>query len=171
MSEISTRTYELGFLITPTTPEMEVAAQIDALKAEIVKVGGEVLSLGGPEFIDLAYQMERTIGSKHLKYNQAYFGWMKFTAEPDTLVALKKAYDANLEVIRYMLIKTTVENTVVFKKPKVEPKRDTVAALEDDILEDDVAVDDVDLKEDHELLPDVLADITEAPAPTEKEEI
>jgi ribosomal protein S6 len=172
MSETTTRTYELGFLLVPTTPETEVAAKVDALKAAIAAVSGEVLSTGGPEYIDLAYQIVKSVASKNYRYDQAYFGWMKFTAEPEALAALKKALDGNTDLIRYILIKTTVENTIVFKKPKIEPKRGEIIDDSADESIDEELIDDV--QEDHEKLPDVLADMTDSPVaatPEEKEEM
>ncbi len=164
--ETLSRTYELGYLITPTTPEVEVSGEVDKLKAAITKIEGTILSEGETEFIDLAYTMEKNVASKKLKWNQAYFGWVKFDAAPDTLESLKKVLDGNLALIRYILVKTNVENTVVFKKPKVEAKREAfmsdeeLAALEEateEVIEDS--------KDDHELLPQVSEDIASIEEP------
>lgn len=174
MSE-DNRTYELGYILVPTIPEVEVAEKVTALKAAIEAVQGSVASEGAPEFIDLAYQIEKNIKSKKMKWNQGYFGWMKFTAAPETLESLKKTLDANLELMRYMLIKTSAENVVTFKKPKVEAMRNTVSV--DDVVfsEEELAAanEDVadessdDLKEQHEKLPDLQEDMsTETPSET-----
>jgi ribosomal protein S6 len=161
-----TRTYELGFLLVPTTPEAEVASHVEALKAAIE---GEVIASSDPEYIDLAYQMEKSLGSKKMKYDQGYFGWMKFTAAPETLESLKKALDGNNDLIRYILVKTSAENTIVFKKPKVEPKRDLGGS--DELEAEEALVDDADdMKEDHERLPDLESDIQQAPAPEPEEQ-
>ncbi len=60
MSE-DNRTYELGYILVPTIPEVEVAEKVTALKAAIEAVQGSVASEGAPEFIDLAYQIEKNI--------------------------------------------------------------------------------------------------------------
>ena len=80
MSEETTikRFYELGYLIIPTIPEVEVDAEVTTLKATLEKVGATMHSEGTPEFIDLAYTMEKTVGSKKSKYTQGYYGWIKF---------------------------------------------------------------------------------------------
>ncbi len=172
MSE-ENRTYELGYILVPTVPEAEVVAKVTDLKNAIVAVAGTVSSEGEAEFIDLAYQIEKNVKSKKMKWNQGYFGWIKFTTAPDTLEALKKALDGNLDLMRYMLIKTDAENNVVFKKPKVEAKREN-ASLDEDELEaiaegmDDAAEDtSEEVKEQHEKLPNLEDDMTvETPSET-----
>jgi ribosomal protein S6 len=162
MSE-ENRTYELGYILVPTTPEIEVAEKVTALKAAIEAVEGAVSSESAPEFIDLAYQIEKNVKSKKMKWNQGYFGWIKFAAGPETLESLKKSLDANLDLMRYMLIKTDTENTVIFKKPKVEAKResaslDDVVFSEEELAEANEDADSdtqEDLKESHEKLPNL----------------
>lgn len=171
MSDTMTRVYELGFLLVPSITEGELSSSVDALKAHITKQEGTVLSDGLPEFIDLAYQMEKDVSGKKVKWTQGYFGWIKFEVAPDALAALKKALDADQTLIRYLLIKTTADNSIIFKKPKTEAKRggsladELIEGLEDETL-DDIAEDD--MKEDHEKLPSVEEEVVTAPA--EKEE-
>jgi ribosomal protein S6 len=166
MSEETTkRFYELGYLIIPTVPEVEVGNEVDTLKSAIQKVEGSVEGEGAPEFIDLAYTMEKTVGSKKSKYAQGYFGWIKFDAAPNALEGLKKSLDGNLSLIRYILIKTSVENSIVFKKPKVDAKRESalseeemaalIAAAEQESAEE--------VKAEHEKLPELEVD---TPSPT-----
>jgi ribosomal protein S6 len=172
MSETN-RTYELGYVLVPTIPEAEVVAQVTELKNALAAVEGTVLSEGEAEFIDLAYQIEKNVKSKKMKWNQGYFGWIKFSADPAALEALKKAMDGNLELMRYMLIKTDAENNVVFKKPKVEAVRGD-ASFDAEELEAiaegmDAPADDAseEVKEKHEALPNVEADMTvETPSET-----
>lgn len=166
--ETITRAYELGYLLVPTAPETEVPALVERLKTAITAAGGTLASEGAPEFIDLAYTMEKSIASKKMKYSQGYFGWMKFEAVPEAADALKKAFDGMPEVIRYILVKTDLQNMVIFRKPKIEAIRETAAADDDALLDEPI---EDELKEDHELLPDVASDIVETPAeePVEKE--
>ncbi len=169
MSETIHRVYELGYLLVPTIPETEAENAVGKLKELIEKLEGKIVSEGAPEFIDLAYTMEKTIASKKAKYSQAYFGWTKLEAAPEAIESMKKALDLNAEVIRYLLVKTSAENIVLFKKPKIEARRETVIDEE----ELDAAIAEEDLKEDHELLPNVEGDILEetaVQAPSEQEE-
>ncbi len=169
------RTYELGYLLVPTIIESEVDTAVATLKNTLASVEGSVISEGTPEFIDLAYQIEKNVKSKKMKWSQGYFGWIKFTAAPETLEALKKAFDANLELMRYMLIKTDAANNVIFKKPKVEAKRGGEESFDEAELESiasdmdkevvaegedsEQSEEGEDLKEVHETLPNVESDI------------
>jgi ribosomal protein S6 len=171
MSENDNRLYELGYILVPTVLETEVTTAVDTLKASIAAIEGAVVSEGNPDFIDLAYQIEKNVKSKKMKWNQGYFGWIKFTAAPETLEALKKTLDGNLELMRYMLIKTDAENNVVFKAPKVEAKVDAVSFDEAELsaIADGMEGEDAseEAKEKHEKLPDVEGDMTvEAPRET-----
>lgn len=170
MSE-EARLYELGYLLVPTTPEGDVAQAVDVLKAAITKAGGEISNEGAPEFIDLAYTMEKDVASKKYKYSQGYFGWIKFTLAPESVESLTKALDGNTAVIRYILVKTSVENTVVFKKPKVEAKRE-VFMSDEELAELAAAADaeeaDIDEPvEEHEKLPELAGDELEPTASNE----
>ncbi len=162
MSE-DNRTYELGYILVPTLPEADVETAVATLKSTITTVEGAVLSEGTPEFIDLAYQIEKNVKSKKMKWTQGYFGWIKFTAAPETLEALKKVFDGNLELMRYMLVKTDAENNVVFKKPKVEAKRGGEVSFDEGELAEIAADMDSEEAEDtveqHEKLPDLAEDI------------
>lgn len=167
MSEKNTRLYELGFILVPTIPELEVAEKVEALKSLIKKEEGVVTTEGAPEYIDLAYTIERSLGSKKNKYSQGYFGFVKFEAEPSALEALKKALDIEESLVRYLLIKTDPTNTVIFKKPKIEAKRGDAPSIDDADLESDESVDDIIAA--HEALPDLLPEI-EADASLEEKE-
>ncbi len=159
MSE-ENRLYELGYLITPTTPEGDVAAEVAVLKKAIETVAGSISSEGGPEFIDLAYTIQKSVASKNMKWDQAYFGWMKFNADPSALEALKKALDGNKNLIRYILVKTNVENTIVFKKPKVDAKREVFMSDEElaELAQAAEAEPMDDAQEEHERLPQLEVD-------------
>ena len=161
MSEES-RTYELGFILVPTISESEVDAKVAELKAAITAVEGTVGAEGTTEFIDLAYRIEKNVKSKKMKWSQGYFGWMKFTAAPEALAALKKVLDGNLELMRYILVKTNAENLVQFKKPKIEARRDSNISIDDlDVSDEEITDVEEDKKEVHETLPDVKSDVVE----------
>jgi ribosomal protein S6 len=167
MSETNTRLYELGFILVPTTVESEVSSKVNALKALITKSEGVVTTEGIPEYIDLAYTMEKVVGSKRSKYSQGYFGFIKFETSPESLEGLKKALDMEEDLVRYILLKTNPENTIVFKKPKLEAKRD-MGLVDEDIV-DDSTLDVEDEVSAHEALPDLLPDL-EIPEEIEEKE-
>lgn len=131
MSEKNTRFYEIGYVFAPTIAEHEIEQEIAGISEILEKANGSVHSSGAPEFIDLAYTMEKTMGSKKYKYSQGYFGWIKFEIDPEAITAVSKALDGITGLVRYILIKTSVDNTVVFKKPKGDAKRETVLSEEE----------------------------------------
>ncbi len=165
MSEKNTRLYELGFILVPTTPEVEVPSKVEALKTLIKGVGGTATTEGAPEYIDLAYTMERSLGSKKYKYSQGYFGFIKFETDPESLESLKKSLDANLDLVRYILLKTNPENTIIFKKPKLEAKRDG-GVIDEEIIDEVEEVEDLSA---HEALPDLLPELEIVEEVSEKE--
>lgn len=160
MSE-ETRTYEFSYLVSPIVTESEIESVIDGLKKEIETAEGTIVAEGKPEFIDLAYTIEKVVASKKQKWSQGYFGWVKFTAEPAVMEVLKKAFDANTTIIRYMLIKTSAENLITFKKPKNEARRFDSAtddAIFENLEEDE---DTAEVLEVHETLPNLSAEVLE----------
>lgn len=167
-TENAGRVYELGYLLVPTTAEGEVPEAVEAIKSLLEKNGGAVFSEGTPEFIDLSYQMEHIVGSARSKYKQAYFGWIKFEAQPDALAGIKKAIDSAKNIIRSILLKTEKDNTVTFKKPKDAPRRESTDQGEIPLEElgEEMPV------EEHEKLPELESDIAAEPevAPAVEEE-
>ncbi len=110
------RVYELGYLLVPTIKEEAVGASYGNLKELIVTLGGEVITDEMPKQIGLAYTMEKVISNVRSKFDQAYFGWIKFNMEPSKVEEAKKKLDLNAEIIRFLIIKTVKENTIAAKR-------------------------------------------------------
>lgn len=110
------RIYEIGYLLSPAIRDEDLEARLGEIKESITKFGATFLSEGNPEFIDLAYEMMRVIENKNVRFNQGYFGWMKFEMDPSQIEAMKEVLDGTTTLIRYLLIKTVKENTVIGKK-------------------------------------------------------
>ncbi len=118
--------YEFGFHILSTLTEDELAGAVDILRAEITKHGGSFISEGTPELIDLAYTMTVNDGGKHIKYNKAYFGWIKIEIEPAKADELKHdIFDTDKNILRYIFIKTVREDT------RVQAREETLQTLEE----------------------------------------
>jgi hypothetical protein len=60
--------------------------------------------------------MSRIIDNKRVRFNQGYFGWIKFDIEPAKLEVVKEFFDTNTLIIRSLIISTVRENTIVSKK-------------------------------------------------------
>lgn len=102
------RLYELAFNLVPTL-EDKIDVAFEGIKNHITKNGGTVTADSAPALIDLAYTMAVSVDAKKQKYNQAYFGWVKFTALPEQLAALAEELDGELDIIRYEIFKTVPE--------------------------------------------------------------
>jgi ribosomal protein S6 len=110
------RVYELGFHFVPTLSEDEVAVQFSHLKSLIEKKGGTFIAEGTPEMIDLAYEISKTVKAQKKHYTEAYFGWVKFELNAEEIPAFEKDVKAFEPILRYLLITTVRENTLVGSK-------------------------------------------------------
>jgi ribosomal protein S6 len=108
--------YELGYHIVSTVAEENLPKEVETLKAIILKDGGSLVSEGEPKLINLAYPMTKSVADSKKKFTTAYFGWLKFETKSELMTAIKKAVDANPNVLRYLLIKTVRENTMFTPK-------------------------------------------------------
>lgn len=113
--------YELGFHLLPTVAEEKVGDEISAILTEIEK-GGEIIQEEYPKLKDLAYSISKYIETKKTRFDKAYFGWIKFEGPTELAESLKKVCDNHANVLRYLIIKTVRENTLV--KPKEEKKEE-----------------------------------------------
>jgi len=119
--------YEVGYHIVPTVSPENLPKEVDAIKAILGKVGAKVISEEGPKMISLSYPMLKVVGPKRDYFETAYFGWVKFEAEPAAAVELKKALDLSEKVLRFIIVKTVRENTMhghkFLKDGKEAPRR------------------------------------------------
>jgi ribosomal protein S6 len=112
-----TEIYEVGYHIMPSVPEEKLPLEVSAILSAIVsKNGGVIISSDAPAKIELAYTMAKKVGATRHKCDEAYFGWFKFEMSPDNINALKAFLDAQDNVLRFLLIKTVRENTLVGAK-------------------------------------------------------
>ena len=116
LEEGGAQVYELGYHIVPTVAEENLPKEAEALKAIVLMDGGSLVSLGEPKLINLAYSMTKSVADIKKKFNTAYFGWLKFETKSELMPTIKKAVDANPNVLRYLLIKTVRENTLYTPK-------------------------------------------------------
>lgn len=110
------RVYELGYLLVPTIKEEDVPATYGNLKELLISLNGEVITDEMPKMISLNYTMQKIVANVRNKFNTAYFGWVKFYMDGDKLLELKNKLDSNPIFIRFLLIKTVKENTIVAKR-------------------------------------------------------
>lgn len=114
--------YEIGYLLTPIIPQDALAENVvQTLKAPIDKLGGVITSEMDPSMIRLAYTIKKDIGNKKERFNDAYFGALRFKLLPEKVLALKEALDKSEKVIRHLTIAMPKgEETIVAPKPSFQ---------------------------------------------------
>jgi len=94
---------EVAFHVLPTLEEGAVGAVVERTRALIEKDGGSVSLVETPKRMTLAYPIERSTPGKHEKYSESYFGYIRFSAEPQVVAALQTALQADEEVLRFLV--------------------------------------------------------------------
>ncbi len=131
--------YEVGFQVVPTVEESAVPAVVDAIRAELGKGDAELISEQAPAKMHLAYTIERKATGRNERYDEAYFGFIKFATERENIQALEAFLRSNRSILRYLLIETVREDISsaprratftsdrlegeVIKKPTAEPEK------------------------------------------------
>ena len=117
ISEDRASVYEISYLIAPSIPEEKVPAEADAVKKIIGDAGSSVIAEEAPHRMRLAYEMRRkTVSGSYDKYNEAYFGWIKFEVGSSAIESIKKAIEIVPSVLRMLVITTVHENTYLGKR-------------------------------------------------------
>ncbi|MBY0294178.1 30S ribosomal protein S6 [Patescibacteria group bacterium] len=99
--------YEVGFHVVPTVGDEGVAGVVDQVRSALGNA--EIISEQFPERMRFAYTVERSVTGKREKYDEAYFGFIKFALERESINALEDALRSNKNVLRYLLIETVRE--------------------------------------------------------------
>lgn len=89
--------YETMFIIKPTLTEEETAAQIDLVKSNIEKNGGEIVACDDMGTRPLAYEIQ--------KNKRGYYFVAYFKAAPSAILELERNYRINENIIRFIFIK------------------------------------------------------------------
>ena len=118
--DIAQRVYEVGYLIVPTVSEEELPREVTALKDALEKEKVSVISEEFPKFRPLAYPMQKRAHDAYETHANAYFGWVKFEASPESVVRIDKEFKKNEKVLRYILVKTVREQTLTMGRPRAE---------------------------------------------------
>ncbi len=103
--------YEIAFHIAPSIPEDGVAAVVEKVRATLG--GAEIISERFPQKMTLAYTVERAETGKHEKFNEAYFGVVKFAVDRSAIPAIGVAIRSMRDILRFLLIETVREDISV----------------------------------------------------------
>ncbi len=111
--------YEVGYLLAGI-PEDKVESENLALREIIIKNGSEIIAEEAPRQEQLAYTMrKKTVSGSYEKYDQAYFGWIKFEASTDKTNVIKNQIEAMPSVLRILITTATRENTYLGKRASI----------------------------------------------------
>jgi ribosomal protein S6 len=142
---IDSRVYEVSFLFVPTLSEDEVLNSFNSLRELILSFEGETISDEMPKIIELAYTMQKTIKNKINKFDNGYFGWIKFFMDAEKVSELKKKLDLSSEIIRFLIVKTVKENTMSLKKfNRDNPRRRSYVNKKEGKVEEEINKEEVD---------------------------
>ncbi|NDB58795.1 hypothetical protein EB001_10135 [bacterium] len=151
MKEDRSQVYEIGYLLVSSIPEEKVADEVNSLKEILSKKGAEFISEEAPELRTLAYTMVKKIGPSNYRFDKGYFGWFKFELSAKEIEGIKKTFEANVNMLRMLVISTIKENTYLGKKSlvptpevPVEAPADSVESGLDPVVSSTVVADDMD---------------------------
>lgn len=130
--------YEVSYLLLPSLAIEQVPGKASSLKEMVTRLGGNLISDENPVLIDLAYPMVKVVGTDRYKANSGYFGWIKFEMTKGDVEKVKKALDADVNTVRYLIVKTVRENTLLNGKMKLKS--------EEKFIKDEDAVEDGSLE-------------------------
>ena len=85
------------FILKPTLTEEETAAQIELVKANIAKNGGEIVACDDMGSKQLAYEIE--------KHKRGYYFVAYFKGEPKGILEVERQYRINENILRFIFIK------------------------------------------------------------------
>jgi ribosomal protein S6 len=137
--------FEVGFHVVPTVGDEGVAGVVDQVRSALSNA--EIINEQFPQKTRLAYIVERADAGKRSKFDDAYFGFIKFAIDREEIPALETALRSNKNVLRFLLIETVreevgavprraifssdrLEGQTIEKAPRVEEKAAEVSEEE-----------------------------------------
>lgn len=129
-TEGAVKVYEIGYILLSSIPAEKVEDTAAALKDVLSKKGAEIISEEIPELRELAYTMVKKIGTLNQRFDQGYFGWIKFELSAKEIEEVKKSFEMHPDMLRMLLITTVKENTYLGQKAAVVASLTDVPANE-----------------------------------------
>ena len=120
----SSTIYEVSYLLLPSLALEQVSGALLPLEKTIKELGGELVFSENPVLVDLAYPMTKVVQTTRHKCSQGYFGWMKFEMDVDGIKEVKKNLDMDENILRYLIIKTVRENTLLHGKMQLRGEKE-----------------------------------------------
>ena len=129
--------YEIGFLINPDLAQQGADKTVENVKNILNKSSASVISEGEIVDIDLAYEITTKIASKNVRFEKAFFTWVKFESEKSQIEVIKKEIDKiKAEVFRFLIVKTTRDDEETDKFLTSEDEEEPEKESEDKDISD-----------------------------------
>ncbi|MBI3634524.1 MAG: 30S ribosomal protein S6 [Candidatus Yonathbacteria bacterium] len=135
------RVYELGYHLVPSLSAKQIPVTAKAVRAKIEQVSGKIIAEGLPVFIDLAYQIVKTIDHKNKRFDNAYFGFIKFEGTPSEIAKLEAELKGDENILRYILVKTLREDTFISKKISSSKTKEPLTFNEENLVKETETID------------------------------
>jgi small subunit ribosomal protein S6 len=149
---VDSRVYEISFIFDNKLDEGAALDKANAIKQSIATLGGSFISEEVPYMRELAYEMVRVVNNINVRFNEGYFGWIKFELDGSKVKELEKSIKLDEQVVRYLVVKTVRENTVYTKRAPVIKVESLVNNETDDVA-------NVDTTADADVIADVIPDV------------
>lgn len=163
---VDSRVYEVSYIFDNKIEESTALLKVDALKQSIATLGGSFVSEETPYLRELAYEMIRVVNNVNIRFNEGYFGWIKFEMAGEKIKDIEKTLKADEEVVRFIVVKTVKENTVFTKRAPVV-KAENLTELIGDVISD-ASVEEVKVEAKAE---EVKTEVEITPSTEEKEAV
>jgi ribosomal protein S6 len=111
--------YEVGYVLLSSIAKEKVVEEAAVITDALAKAGAKMVAHGDPELTPLAYVMTKKIHGANHRFDEGYFGWVKFELTAGAIAEVKKALDADENILRYLLMTTVKENTYLGKRAPV----------------------------------------------------
>jgi len=109
--------YELGYEIVSSIPEEKVEDEAKVVREVVIGSGASIIAEESPKREKLAYTIrKKTVSGSYDKYDEAYFGWIKFEVGSDKIESIGNTVKNLPSVLRSIVVTTIRENTFLGKR-------------------------------------------------------
>lgn len=138
------KVYEVGYLLLPTIPEEHLGGEVDSIKSLIEKHEGAFITEDFPKLRPLAYTMKKANAGQNMKFDKAYFGWVKFEMNPGAIPVITRELEKNPNILRSMVINTVRENTMYTQKAIFRPTTEAQGENKDEEPKEKMSEEEID---------------------------
>ena len=115
-----TQIYEAGYHFLPTIEVPLLSEEVLKIKDLIVKNEGNIISEISPTLTNLAYPISKMTSSGKKDFEKSFFGSLKFDLDQINIDKIKKYLETDLNILRFIIVKTVKENTIYYNKKEIE---------------------------------------------------